>query len=73
MPAPDDLQAQWLRAAVRHMIEHTEDVGERFADEARRIHYGEIAQRGVRGRATPATPRRCARASSSCRCRCRRR
>ena len=40
-------QAQWLRA-VRHMIEHTEDVGERFADEARRIHYGEVAQRHPR-------------------------
>ena len=52
LPAPDDLQAQWLRA-VRHMIEHTEDVGERFAAEARRIHYGEVAQRGIRGQATP--------------------
>jgi hypothetical protein len=51
MPAAGDLQAQWLRA-VRHMIEHTEDVGGRFADEARRIHYGEVAQRGIRGQAT---------------------
>jgi hypothetical protein len=51
LPAADDLQAQWMRA-VRHMLEHTEDVGERFADEARRIHYGEVARRGIRGQAT---------------------
>jgi hypothetical protein len=51
LPASDDLQAQWMRA-VRHMIDHTEDVGERFAVEARRIHYGEAAQRGIRGQAT---------------------
>ena len=52
LPAPGDVQAQWLRA-MRHMLDHTEDVGERFADEARRIHYGEVAQRGIRGQATP--------------------
>ena len=52
LPAPGDMQAQWLRA-VRHMLAHTEDVGERFADEARRIHYGEVPQRGIRGQATP--------------------
>jgi hypothetical protein len=51
LPAADDLQAQWLRA-VRHMVENTEDVGGRFAEEARRIHYGEVARRGIRGQAT---------------------
>ena len=35
------------------MLANTEDVGERFADEARRIHYGEAAERGIRGQATP--------------------
>lgn len=48
----EDLQALWLRA-VRHVLQHTEDVGERFAEEARRIHYGEAENRGIRGRATP--------------------
>jgi hypothetical protein len=43
-----DLQALWMKA-VRHVLAHTEDVGERFAEEARRIHYGESAQRGIRG------------------------
>jgi hypothetical protein len=42
----------WLHA-VRYAMAHTEDVGERFAEEARRIHYGEIASRGIRGQATP--------------------
>ena len=49
---PADLQAAWL-AGVRHLMAHTEDVGARFAEEARRIHYGEKPQRGIRGQATP--------------------
>ena len=44
-------QAAWMRA-VRHMMANTDDVGSRFAEEARRIHYGEKAQRGIRGQAT---------------------
>jgi hypothetical protein len=44
-------QALWMQA-VRHVIKHTEDVGERFSDEARRIHYGEAPQRGIRGQAS---------------------
>ena len=51
-PAAVDLQALWLKA-VHHVIENTEDVGERFAEEARRMHYGEAASRGIRGEATP--------------------
>lgn len=51
-PAAADLQAGWLKA-VHHMLANTEDVGERFAEEARRIHYGETANRGIRGEATP--------------------
>ena len=46
-------QGQWLRA-VREMINKTEDVGDRFPEEARRIHYGEAQQRGIRGRASRA-------------------
>jgi hypothetical protein len=49
---PADLQAAWLKA-VRHMIETTEDVGQRFPEEARRIHYGETEHRAIRGQATP--------------------
>jgi hypothetical protein len=49
--AESELQAKWLNA-VRQAIESTEDVGERFPEEARRIHYGEVEQRGIRGRAS---------------------
>ncbi len=45
------LQSQWLRA-LRHVMKSTEDVGERFPEEARRIHYGEVEERGIRGRAS---------------------
>ena len=50
-PPQPDPQAQWL-AAIRHVLAHTEDVGPRFATEARRIHYGEVAERGIRGQAS---------------------
>jgi hypothetical protein len=46
------VQARWLQM-VRHVIAHTEDVGEKFAEEARRIHYGEVEERAIRGRASP--------------------
>lgn len=45
------MQAQWLRA-VRQVLNSTEDVGDRFPEEARRIHYGEAQERGIRGRAS---------------------
>ena len=52
--APDastELQTRWMQM-VRHVLQNTEDVGEKFADEARRIHYGEMPQRGIRGQAS---------------------
>ena len=42
---------RWLRA-VRELMASTEDVGDRFAAEARRIHHGEVKERGIRGQAT---------------------
>lgn len=39
---------------VRQVVAKTEDVGERFAEEARRIHYNEIPERPIRGVATVA-------------------
>lgn len=45
-------EARWMRA-VREVLAKTEDVGDRFADEARKMHYGETAERGIRGQATP--------------------
>ena len=48
---PADLQSAWL-SAVKKLMANTEDVGSRFAEEARRIHYGETPHRGIRGQAT---------------------
>jgi hypothetical protein len=48
MPTDAQLRALWLHAA-RHLVRNTEDVGERFAEEARRIHYREAPERGIRG------------------------
>ena len=45
------LQSQWLRA-VRQVLNSTEDVGERFPEEARKIHYEESPARGIHGEAT---------------------
>jgi len=45
------MQAQWLQM-VRHVLANTEDVGERFAEEARKIHYGEAEERNIRGQAS---------------------
>lgn len=45
------LQAAWLRLA-RRVIANTEDVGDRFTDEARRIHRDEAPARPIRGVAT---------------------
>jgi hypothetical protein len=52
MSTPDAaLQAAWLKVA-RHVMANTEDVGARFAEEARRMHYGEVEERAIRGQAT---------------------
>lgn len=45
-------QAAFLKA-LRHVIANTEDVGGRFADEARRMHYGDAETRSIRGQASP--------------------
>lgn len=51
---PDaEVRAAWM-SLVRHVMANTEDVGERFAEEARKIHYGESQERGIRGQASRA-------------------
>ncbi len=37
---------------AREILANTEDVGARFAEEARRIHYKEAPERGIRGQAS---------------------
>ena len=54
--APGDPEVQKMQAALwkmaRHILANTEDVGERFAEESRKIHYGEAEERGIRGQAS---------------------
>lgn len=45
------VKAAWM-AAVEELVSRTEDVGQRFPEEARRIHYGEAEARGIRGQAS---------------------
>jgi len=49
----NQLQAAWLQM-VRHVVANTEDVGNKFSEEARKMHYGEAEHRNIRGHATPA-------------------
>jgi hypothetical protein len=48
-------QATQARALkfMRDILERTENVGDRFAEEARRMHYDEAPARNIRGVATP--------------------
>ena len=41
-----------LLAKLRDAVRNTEDVGERFPEEARKIHYDEAPPRSIRGKAT---------------------
>jgi hypothetical protein len=55
--ADPDTVKQMLAAAAavqRRMLEGSESVGDRFADEARAIHHGETEKRAIHGRASHA-------------------
>ena len=41
-----------VRKLRKHLTENAENVGDRFAEEARRIHYDEAEKRGIYGEAT---------------------
>jgi hypothetical protein len=45
------MQALYLQA-VRHVVANTEDVGDRFVDEVRGMHHGDVPERAIRGQAT---------------------
>ena len=44
--------AEALLSMLRRAARASEDVGERFSDEARRIHYGDVEARNIRGQAS---------------------
>jgi len=41
----------WLELS-RRIVANTQDVGEHFAEEARKMHYGETEERSIRGKTT---------------------
>jgi hypothetical protein len=51
-PSPNP-QTRWMNA-MRRLLANTENVGDRFAEEARKMHYGEVDERAIRGSATRA-------------------
>ena len=55
-PSPDQVKDMLAAAATaqKRLLEASEAVGERFADEARAIHLGEAEARAIHGLATPA-------------------
>src|SRR5437764_12979730 len=50
-------QERELRAKLKelrdHIVRNADDVGERFPNEARKMHYGEIEHRPIYGEASP--------------------
>jgi hypothetical protein len=48
-----NLSGARVMRALREVLEKTENVGDRFAEEARRIHYNEAPARSIRGVTTP--------------------
>lgn len=53
-PASASKHRMTLAAFIDHVLVNSEDVGTRFADEARRIHQGDAPHRSIRGQATAA-------------------
>jgi hypothetical protein len=49
--AAEMVQEAWMKM-VKHVIANTEDVGPNFAEEARKMHYGESEERNIRGQAS---------------------
>lgn len=47
--APVDPRAEFVRKLVEAVIRNTEDVGRRFPEEVRKIHYREVEERAIRG------------------------
>jgi hypothetical protein len=51
-PVEQELRAK-IRELREHLVKNADHVGDRFAEEARKIHYGETEHRSIYGQATP--------------------
>lgn len=52
MPAVSSEMMDQLRQFKKHVEANSENVGDKFPEEARKIHYGEAEARGIRGKAS---------------------
>jgi hypothetical protein len=55
--ASQEMLEQVRKKVVDYILRNTEDVGERFADEARAIFYDQAPERSIRGKASAAETR----------------
>jgi hypothetical protein len=54
MMSPQEMEFRTkLKELREHIVKNAEDVGARFPDEARKMHYGETEHRSIYGVATP--------------------
>src|ERR1700742_1893531 len=53
-PSPDDMRKarQFMTGLRKYVEENAENVGEKFPEEARKIHYGETEERPIYGEAS---------------------
>jgi hypothetical protein len=54
LTAPEEMRKmrQFMTGLRKHVLETAENVGPKFAEEARKIHYGEAEERPIHGEAT---------------------
>lgn len=48
-----NIPPEMIARVVEHIVKNTEDVGNQFPEEARKIHYKEAPERQIRGTASP--------------------
>jgi hypothetical protein len=53
MSPPERELRRKLKELREHLIQNAENVGRRFPEEARKMHYGEIEHRSIYGEASP--------------------
>ena len=51
-PIEQEFRAK-LKELREHLVKNADNVGEKFPEEARKMHYGEIEHRSIYGEATP--------------------
>lgn len=54
MMSPQEMEFRTkLKELREHMVKNADNVGKKFPDEARKMHYGEIEHRSIYGEASP--------------------